>query len=116
MRSRRGTPLWRPLLAALALALLHHPAMAIDVDALWLYSKPEVSEERFRAAMAGASDDERLVLVTQIARTHGLRGEFDRARQILADVAPALEHAPPEVRVRYFLELGRTYASTAHPP
>jgi len=116
MRSGVGHRRCRTLLAALTLALLAAPAMAIDVDALWLYSKPDVSERRFRAALVDASDDERLILQTQIARTYGLRGEFDRARQIIAVVAPVLENASAEVRVRYFLELGRTYASPVHRP
>ena len=91
--------------------------MAIDVDALWTHSNPEASEARFRAAMADASDDDRLILLTQIARTWGLRGEFERAREILAGVAASLdESAAAEARVRCFLELGRSYASPAHPP
>ncbi|HEY2190075.1 MAG TPA: hypothetical protein VGH48_16080 [Caldimonas sp.] len=89
--------------------------MAIDINALWNYAKPELSEQRFVAAMAGASDDDRLVLKTQIARTHGLRGDFDAARRILAELSEAQATASAEVRVRYFLELGRTYASPVHP-
>jgi tetratricopeptide (TPR) repeat protein len=115
VRARVGRRCWRHLLTAVTLALVDAPAMAIDVDALWMFSRPEVSEQRFRAALMAASDDERGILLTQIARTHGLRGEFEQARQILAGVAPTLENASAEVRVRYFLELGRTYASPAHP-
>jgi tetratricopeptide (TPR) repeat protein len=94
--------------------LLSPPTMALDVNAMWDYAKPAVSEQRFRAALATAQGDEALILKTQIARTYGLRREFDRARQTLAEVEPSLDKAGPEPRVRYWLELGRTYASATH--
>jgi hypothetical protein len=56
----------------------------MDLSSLWDYDKPELSEERFRLALAAASGAEALVLQTQIARTYGLRRGFARARQILA--------------------------------
>lgn len=91
-------------------------AMALDVNALWDHSQPAVSEQRFVAALATASADEKLILRTQIARTHGLRRDFAKAREVLATVEPQLAGASPEVRVRYHLELGRTQASPAHRP
>jgi tetratricopeptide (TPR) repeat protein len=94
--------------------LMASPAMAIDLDALWDFSKPALSEERFRAALPTASGDDALILQTQIARTWGLRRDFERARDILADVEPRLAQAGPEARVRYWLELGRTHASATH--
>ncbi|HEY9064155.1 MAG TPA: tetratricopeptide repeat protein [Burkholderiaceae bacterium] len=90
-------------------------AAAVDLAALWDFAKPELSEQRFRAALAGASPDDALILQTQIARTHGLRGEFAKAREILRSVEPQLAAASAEVKVRYALELGRSYASPAHP-
>lgn len=90
--------------------------MAIDVDALWDYSAPAASEARFRQAMPGASADDGLILQTQIARTFGLRKRFDEARDVLASIAPRVDGASPEVRTRYLLELGRSYASPVHPP
>jgi hypothetical protein len=89
--------------------------MALDINALWDYSKPDLSEQRFIAALEIASEEEKLLLLTQIGRTHGLRRDFAKARQILSSVEPHLKRAQPEVQVRYFLELGRTYASTTHP-
>jgi len=89
-------------------------AMAIDVDALWDHGKPALSEERFRAALAGASPDDALILKTQIARTWGLRRDFERARAVLAEVQPELNGAAAEAQVRYWLELGRTYCSATH--
>lgn len=49
------------------------PSMALDINALWDYSQPDLSEQRFIAALDEASDDEKLILQTQIARSHGLR-------------------------------------------
>ncbi|MBC7988753.1 MAG: hypothetical protein H7Y19_04110 [Luteimonas sp.] len=88
--------------------------MAINVNSLWDYSKPDVSEKRFRDALDGASEDDKLILQTQIAGTLGLRREFVKAREVLATVEPRLSQASAEVQVRYFLELGRTYCSPVH--
>lgn len=87
--------------------------MAIDLAPLWDFANPQVSEQRFRAALASARGDDVLILQTQIARTYGLRGDFRRAREILNDMQ--LENAGAEPRIRHALELGRTYASAAHP-
>jgi len=90
--------------------------MAIDLAALWDFNKPEVSEQRFRAALETATGDDALVLQTQIARTYGLRRDFSTARDILKSIAKDMETAGSEARARYALELGRTYASATHPP
>ena len=99
----------------LVIALLTQPAMAIDLDALWDFGDPAGSEQGFRAAMQDASRDDALLLQTQIARTYGLRGDFTTVRQVLADIAPRLSTASAEVQARYYLELGRSYASATHP-
>lgn len=88
--------------------------MAADVSSLWNYSEPEASEKRFREALASADGDDRLILQTQIARTYGLRRNFMEARRMLAEIQETVSRASPEAQVRYYLELGRTYASTAH--
>jgi tetratricopeptide (TPR) repeat protein len=109
----------RTLFAALVLiASVSAPinAMTIDLSKLWDYSKPDVSEQRFRDALTGATPDEALILQTQIARTWGIRRDFARARETLAGVAPKLPNASAEANVRYWLELGRTWSSTAHAP
>jgi tetratricopeptide (TPR) repeat protein len=104
-------------LAVLALGVLAATASAtVDVQALWDYAHPEVTEARLRAALADAKGDDALVLQTQIARTWGLRGDFAQARRVLAEVEPALEKAGPEPRVRHALELGRSWSSAAHAP
>ena len=85
----------------------------IDLGPLWDFANPQVSEQRFRAALPSAKGDDVLILQTQIARTYGLRGDFVRAREILNGLQ--LEKAGAEPRIRHALELGRTYASAAHP-
>ena len=106
----------RPI-AALAVFLTNATtAMAIDFAPLWDFNRPDLSEQRFRSALATADGDDKLVLQTQIARTYGLRKDFAKAREILSAIEPSLVNAGPEARARYSLELGRTYASAAHPP
>ena len=89
--------------------------MAIDLAPLWDFSRPEVSEQRFVSALEKATGDDALILRTQIARTYGLRREFDKARDVLREVEPRVAGAGAEVQVRYHLELGRTFASATHP-
>ena len=104
------------LLASLVfIAITTHNAMAIDLTPLWDFSKPELSERRFRAALETAKGDDALILHTQIARTHGLRKDFAKAQAVLTAIEPQIETAGHEARARYALELGRTYASATHP-
>ena len=90
--------------------------MAIDLNPLWNFDNPGQSEQRFRAALATATGDDAIILQTQIARSYGLRGDFPKAREILKDLERQLTAAGAEARARHLLELGRTYASAAHPP
>jgi tetratricopeptide (TPR) repeat protein len=99
----------------MSLALWSAPAMAIDLTPLWDFSRPEVSEQRFKAALENATGDDALILRTQIARTYGLRKDFDTARRLLQEMATTVQAAGPEAQVRYHLELGRAYASASHP-
>ncbi|WP_088280134.1 tetratricopeptide repeat protein [Ideonella sp. A 288] len=91
------------------------PRAAVDVAALWDYARPAESEQRFRAALAGAGGDEALVLRTQIARTLGLRGRFDEAFAELDAIEPLLAAAGAEPQVRALLERGRTLRSSGRP-
>ena len=90
-------------------------AMAIDLASMWDFGNPEISEQRFRAALETATGDDALVLQTQMARTYGLRRNFSRAQDILKSLSKDMQNAGPEARTRYALELGRTYASATHP-
>jgi len=91
-------------------------AMAIEIDPLWDFGKPDVSEQRFRAALASATGDDALILQTQIARTYGLRKDFTKALDILKAIEQQVPAAGAEARTRYALEMGRSYASATHPP
>ncbi len=107
----------RPEAALLALVAFAATARAsVDVNALWDFANPAASEQRFRDALATSGGDDALVLRTQIARSWGIRKDFDRARAILREVEPKLKDAGPEPRVRYELEMGRTHASATHQP
>lgn len=81
----------------------------IDIDSFWEYSDPAASEERFRQVLPGSKGDARLELLTQIARTYGLRQQFGEAHELLDEVEGQLDEAGSRPRVRYLLERGRTY-------
>ncbi len=102
-------------LATLALAAAGPAFAAIDLAPLWDFARPDVSEQRFRAALATASGDDALILQTQIARTFGLRRDFARAQALLREIEPQLKDAGAEPRVRWSLEMGRSLASATHP-
>ncbi len=88
---------------------------AMDIASLWDFDDPAASEARFRAALAGAGDDDALILQTQIARTFSLRRRFDEAHAALDAIAPQLAAAGAEPRVRAHLERGRTWRSAQQP-
>lgn len=88
----------------------------LDLSSLWDFNEPESSEQRFRAALSTASPDDTLILQTQIARTYSLRRNFARAKEILVELEQHMSWASVETRVRYYLEMGRTYSSATHPP
>ena len=88
--------------------------MAIDLEPLWNFNQPELSEQRFRAALIGATPDDALILQTQIARSVGLRGDLAQAQQILRSIEAQVATASQEARARYELEFGRTLASAKH--
>ncbi|MBK8740901.1 MAG: tetratricopeptide repeat protein [Betaproteobacteria bacterium] len=84
-----------------------------DFEQLWDYSKPADSEARFRAELARhpPGTEAHAQLLTQIARTHSLRRNFDQAHQLLDQVEAGLAAVSPKVRVRYELERGRAFNS-----
>lgn len=104
-----------PWLLAVLLSLASGVAVALDLNTLWDFGRPDISEQRFRAALLMSTGDEALILRTQIARTYGLRKDFDGARRLLSEIEGSIPSAGPEVQIRYYLELGRTFASATHP-
>ena len=83
----------------------------MDIESFWEYSDPAASEQRFRQALDSAAGDQRLELLTQIARSYGLRDRFEEAHQLLDEVERQLPGDGPRPRLRYLLERGRTYNS-----
>lgn len=93
-----------------------------DFDPLWNYNDPEKTEKVFKDLFSesrNSGDREyQAQLLTQIARTHSLRRDFEEAHRILDDVekminvvATALDIQTPVARIRYLLERGRTHNS-----
>ncbi len=87
-----------------------------QLDKLWNFDKLDESQARFRAELAKYPPDSReaLELQTQIARTQGLARKFADADKTLDAILPRLEMqaTPVRVKVRYFLERGRTRNSS----
>ena len=83
----------------------------MDIESFWEYSDPAVSEQRFRQALDSAAGDQRLELLTQIARSYGLRDRLEEAHQLLDEVESQLPGAGQRPQLRYLLERGRTYNS-----
>lgn len=78
--------------------------MSTEINALWNFGDPRGSEERFREAMANASEIQRLELATQVARAQGLQERFADAHATLDAISEQVTGRP---RVRYLLERGR---------
>lgn len=87
-----------------------------EIDDLWDYNAPAETEIKFRELLPQAEDSGNLgyhvELLTQIARTHSLRRQFDQAHTLLDQVETMLNPALPRARIRYLLERGRTYNSS----
>jgi tetratricopeptide (TPR) repeat protein len=102
---------------------MDQPPPLPDIDKLWNFADPAASEAVFRELLpvADASGDVNYhaSLLTQIARTHSLRGAFDHAHTLL-DSAELLMAASPAAdcrlaRVRCLLERGRCHNSAGNP-
>lgn len=116
------------ILAVIVLCLTARaaPASAEDhvdtlpaLHTLWDYDEPAETRERFEAIrqQAEQSGDREyyLSLLTQIARTYGLEGNFDPSHALLDTVASALSDDMPVARVNYLLERGRAFRSGGDP-
>lgn len=90
-----------------------------DIQAFWDYNDPLGTRSRLEAArpQAEASMDRQYhaELLTQIARTHSLMGEFEQAHAILDRVDSMTHDHMPRARVRSLLERGRSYNSAGKP-
>jgi tetratricopeptide (TPR) repeat protein len=81
------------------------------VASLWDFADPAGSEQRLRAAAEGAEAQERVVLMTQVARALGLQERYDDGHAVLDDLSPVSE----EAAVRISLERGRLLRSAGDP-
>jgi tetratricopeptide (TPR) repeat protein len=82
-----------------------------DLNDLWDFDDPAGSEQRFRTAAETAEGVDRLVLLTQVARSLGLQERYDEGHAILNDLAVG----SPEVATRAELERGRLLRSAGEP-
>ena len=83
----------------------------IDPTPLWDFDDPAASEQRFRMEAENADPDDRLVLMTQVARALGLQEEYDEGQAVLDDLSPTTD----EVAIRIALERGRLFRSSGDP-
>jgi tetratricopeptide (TPR) repeat protein len=83
------------------------------LDRLWNFGDPELSEKRFRDALADPTynTDEKAELATQLGRAIGLQGRYEEADALLDSVDGEEE---PTVGVRILLERGRVLNSSGH--
>lgn len=84
----------------------------MTIDRSWDFDDPAASEARFRDGLATATDDDRLELLTQIARAQGLQRRFNDAHHTLDEIERNLSPAAPRVHVRLLLERGRLFRSS----
>ena len=89
-----------------------------DFMALWDYDRPEETEGKFKELLprAKASGNQGYLaeILTQIARTCSLRGDFPCAHRTLDQVRPLLSDEHPRSEIRYLLERGRTFNSAGN--
>jgi tetratricopeptide (TPR) repeat protein len=79
---------------------------------LWDFDDLDATESRFRAQLAGESDDAgRAEVLTQLARVEGLRDDFDGCERLLNE-AEALAGSSADAEVRIDLERGRKLRSS----
>lgn len=88
-----------------------------NFDDLWDYNNPAETEKKFRALLPEAEKElaYHLEVLTQIARTHSLRRDFEAAHQLLDEVYNWITADLKQVYVRYLLERGRTFNSSGSP-
>lgn len=86
-----------------------------DFRSVWDFNDPVATRKEFLQLLDSAPvkshPSYRAQLLTQIARTHSLTGEFDEAHRQLDEVQKDLGSSEPVVEVRYLLERGRTFNS-----
>jgi tetratricopeptide (TPR) repeat protein len=87
----------------------------VDFSSLWDFDDPAGSEQRLRDAAGKASGDDRLVLLTQVARALGLQERYAEGHAVLDELRPAESAMAAEVGTRRELERGRLFRSAGRP-
>jgi tetratricopeptide (TPR) repeat protein len=89
--------------------------LAERVLQLWDFTDPAASRARFERAVAAEPDEVRQhVLLTQVARTHGLQQAYDEGHAVL-DALGDIDGLAEEPAVRSLLERGRLHNSAGDP-
>lgn len=88
----------------------------IDIEAAWNFEDLQESERRFRALLGQCeSDVESACVLTQLARVHGLQGDFEKARELLEEARALAKGEPSAATIRIHLETGRVLNSSGDP-
>lgn len=86
------------------------------IDSLWDYNNPAETEQKFNELLPEVekpgNESYRAELLTQIARTYGLRMKFDESHKILDKAEALISDNMQLAKVRYMLERGRTFNSS----
>ena len=90
-----------------------------ELHTLWDYNAPEETAVRFNELLptVAASPDRayHVALLSQLARTHSLRRQFDAAHKLLNEAEAMLTAEMPVPRMRCLLERGRSFNSAGEP-
>lgn len=79
---------------------------------LWDFDDLDATERRFREQLElEEADGGRAEVLSQLARVHGLRGDFGACAQLLDEAEPLAGSSPP-ANIRLELERGRMYRSS----
>ncbi len=111
-------PLLTMACAARQSSLANSPEATIDsssIRALWNFSDPAGSAQRFEARARETEDPVRGELETQLARALGLQGKFAEANTVLDRIEARLPEPPDKLKVRLLLERGRCLNSSGSP-
>lgn len=89
-----------------------------DLETLWNFADPAATEAAFRALLPEAEregGEAPLELLTQLARTHSLRKQFDEAHALLDQVVTRMTPEMARIHMFLLLERGRCFNSAGKP-
>jgi tetratricopeptide (TPR) repeat protein len=100
-------------------AVMSQHAALPDFIKMWNFNDPAATEQQFKSVLPVAersgNSSYLAELLSQIARTHSLRGNFNKAHEILDRVEKLLTPEMVKPRMRYLLERGRSFNSSGSP-